>query len=104
AAGLPQDPAMLQHLLAQLRSAIDRSSDGIDWSLALEQAKTVAERGRTPSTPGERSALEQALHVAGLWLDEATTLSAPASSPRLMSRTEWVEATMPVWSSLAEPV
>jgi len=104
AAGLPNDPEMVAQLIAQLQNALHNSGDGINWGLALEQAKGIAERGTVVSLPAERSQLEQALHVASLWLDEATTIGGLTVEPRLMSRQEWVAATMPVWTQLAEPV
>lgn len=104
AAGLPDDPEVVAQLISQLQSALASSSDGVNWGLALDQAKTLASRSSVVSLPAERSQLEQAFHVASLWLDEATYVSALTSPPRLMSRTEWVTATMPVWSQLAEPV
>ena len=104
AAGLPNDPAMVVQLMAQLQSAINSSGDGINWSLALEQATGIATRGTVVSLPAERSQLEQALHVASLWLDEVTSISELSTEPRLLSRQEWVAATMPVWTQLAEPV
>ena len=104
AAGLPNDPEMVAQLIGQLQSALQNSGDGINWGLALEQAKGIAERGTVVSLPAERSQLEQALHVASLWLDEATSIADLVQQPRLMSRQEWVTATMPVWTQLAEPV
>ena len=104
AAGLPNDPEAVAQLIAQLQNALSSSGEGVNWGLALEQAKGVAARTTVVSLPAERSKLEQALHVAALWLDEATSLSALSSEPRLMSRTEWVTASMGVWSQLAEPV
>lgn len=104
AAGLPNDPEMVAQLIAQLQNALQNSGDGINWGLALEQAKGIAGRGTVVSLPAERSQLEQALHVASLWLDEVTEISQLTQEPRLMSRQEWVAATMPVWTQLAEPV
>ncbi|HEY4268208.1 MAG TPA: zinc-dependent metalloprotease [Galbitalea sp.] len=104
AAGLPNDPELIGRLMEQLQNALQSSGDGVNWSLALDQAKAFASRTSIVSLPAERSQLEQALHVASLWLDEATFVSALSSEPRLMSRTEWVAATMPVWQQLAEPV
>ncbi|MBC7591682.1 MAG: zinc-dependent metalloprotease, partial [Salinibacterium sp.] len=104
AAGLPNDPETVAQLISQLQSAMQNTTDGINWDLALQQATGIAERGTVVSLPAERSQLEQALHVASLWLDEATAISEPSGTPRLMSRQEWVTATMPVWTQLAEPV
>jgi len=104
AAGLPNDPEVVGRLISQLQDALKNSGDGTNWGIALEQAKTIAERGTVVSLPAERSQLEQAMHVASLWLDEATSISALTGTPKLMSRQEWVTATMPVWTQLAEPV
>lgn len=104
AAGLPNDPEMVAQLIAQLQNALQNSGDGINWGLALEQAKGIAGRGTVVSLPAERSQLEQAFHVASLWLDEVTSISELTGTPKLMSRQEWVTATMPVWTQLAEPV
>ena len=104
AAGLPNDPEMVSQLIAQLQNALQNSGDGINWGLALEQAKGIAGRGTVVSLPAERSQLEQAFHVASLWLDEVTSISQLTEAPKLMSRQEWVTATMSVWTQLAEPV
>ncbi len=104
AAGLPNDPALVAQMMSQLQSALQNSGEGVNWTLALDQAKQVANRTSVPSLPEERMRLEQALHVASLWLDEVTFVSALTAEPRLVSRTEWVTATMPVWTQFAEPV
>jgi len=104
AAGLPNDPAMLAQLMSQLQNALQSSGEGINWELAVEQARGLAARSTVVTLPAERSQLEQALHVASLWLAEATSISELALEPRLISRTEWVTSTMPVWTQLAEPV
>ena len=97
AAGLPNDPELIGRLMEQLQSALQSSAEGVNWTLALDQAKMIASRTSVVSLPGERSQLEQALHVASLWLDEVTYVSQLNSEPRLMSRSEWVSATMPLW-------
>lgn len=104
AAGLPNDPELVAQLIAQLQNALQSSGEGINWGLALEQAKSLASRSTVVSLPAERSQLEQAFHVASLWLTEATDISELTVAPRLISRTEWVTATMPIWIQLAEPV
>jgi putative hydrolase len=104
AAGLPDDPEVVAQLMQQLQNALQSSGEGVNWGLALEQAKGLAARTSVVSLPAERSQLEQAFHVAALWLDEATYVSELTAPPRLMSRSEWVVATMSVWSQLAEPV
>ena len=104
AAGLPNDPEMVAQLIAQLQNALQSSGDGVNWGLAQEQASSIAARTSVPSLPAERSQLEQALHVASLWLDEVTEIGELTTEPRLMSRQEWVAATMQIWTQFAEPV
>jgi len=104
AAGLPNDPEMVAQLISQLQNALTTSGEGVNWGLALEQATGIAQRSTVVSLPAERSQLEQAFHVASLWLAEATDITELTSEPRLISRTEWVTTTMPIWTQLAEPV
>ncbi|TIH36954.1 hypothetical protein D4765_09185 [Subtercola vilae] len=104
AAGLPSDPAAVAQLMQQLQNAMQNSGDGVDWKVALDAAQQIAVRETSVSTPGQLSALEQALHVAELWLDEVTYVAELAATPKLLTRKEWVTATMPVWSQVAEPV
>ena len=104
AAGLPNDPEMVAQLISQLQSALQSSGEGVNWDLALEQATGLASRSSVVSLPAERSQLEQAFHVASLWLAEATSITELSVEPRLISRTEWVTQTMPIWTQFAEPV
>ncbi|MDQ1609713.1 MAG: hypothetical protein QOE16_2445 [Microbacteriaceae bacterium] len=104
AAGLPNDPASIAQLIGQLQNALRSGGDGINWDIALEQAKTLAGKDATSVEPTQRAALEQALHVAALWLDEVTYVSELMTEPQLIGRVEWTRQTMPLWSQLAEPV
>jgi len=104
AAGLPNDPAMLRQLVEQLQQAMQSSGDGIDWTIARNQAATLAQGGTVVTLPEEREAAERALEVAELWLGEATELPQSSARPLLMSRREWTAATMDVWIQFAEPV
>lgn len=104
AAGLPDDPAFVARLLSQLQAAVARGDEGIDWSVAVEQATAVGGREALDARPADTAALEQAFTVAALWLADVTDVAELTVSPRLMTRTEWARATMPVWTQLAEPV
>ncbi|WP_382304996.1 zinc-dependent metalloprotease [Herbiconiux sp. UC225_62] len=104
AAGLPSDPAAVSQLMAQLQNAMQSSADGVNWDAARTQAQEIAGKASLGITDQTRAQLDQALHVASLWLDEVTALSDSAVAPRLMTRTEWATATVPVWTQLAEPV
>lgn len=104
AAGLPADPAMVARLMSQLQRAMSSPVDGIDEKLAREEAGRIAATGAVTASPAELEALRQALHVAALWLDEATAITQLTSEPALLTRADWARQTLPVWSQLAEPV
>ncbi|GAB3616664.1 zinc-dependent metalloprotease [Okibacterium endophyticum] len=105
AAGLPNDPAALQAMMSQLQNAMQPSPDGgLNWQASEDRARQIANDGATPSSENERAQLEQAFHVAALWLADTTSISDVTSTPLLMSRAEWTRQSMPVWTQLAEPV
>lgn len=104
AAGLPNDPASIQALLGQLQKALMNPSGGINWDIAEQQARQLAADGASTVTPAERASLDQAFHVASLWLDQATGVAGLSASPELIGRAEWARQTMPLWTQLAEPV
>jgi putative hydrolase len=102
--GLPIDPATLQTMMRHLQGAFANGDDGIAWDVAQRQALHLANQGDLGVTAGQRADLDQALTLATLWLGEATAISELARAPRAITRGQWVEATMPVWQELAEPV
>lgn len=104
AAGLPNDPASLAALMSQLQGAMQSNSDGINWDTSLQQAKTIAGDGAVDTTPEQRTAFEQAFHIASLWLADVTDVAELSAEPALYTRTRWATKTMPFWTQLAEPV
>jgi len=104
AAGLPDNPALLQQLMSQLQRAMSSDADGVDWRIASEQAGAIAGTGMVVTLGDERAAFDQALQIASLWLQEATDIGQGQSAPKLMSRREWALATIDVWTQFAEPV
>lgn len=103
--GLPIDPAMMSTVMQHLQSAFAGAGDGgISWDLAQRQALHIANQSGLGVTDGQKSDLGEAFQLAGLWLSAATAISDLAEPPRTMTRGQWVEATLPVWQELAEPV
>ena len=98
--GIQLDPAMMQTIMSQLQGAFG----GDAWENALRQALHIANRDGLGITDGSRSSLVDSFALADLWLGEATTISELAESPKAMTRGEWVEATLPVWKEIADPV
>ncbi|SDK81251.1 putative hydrolase [Cryobacterium psychrotolerans] len=103
AAGLPSDPASVAALMSQLQGAL-RGGGGISSDVALKQGQDRAAAGQVTTTPEQRTQLDQAFHIAALWLDDVISVAELTTEPKLMTRKEWVTATMPIWSQLAEPV
>lgn len=103
--GMPIDPAAMQTMMQQLQGAFaGGGGDGISWDLAKRQALHIANQGDLGVTQGQRTDLDQAFALAALWLGESTTISDLAAPAHAITRGAWVEATLPVWQELAEPV
>ncbi|WAH96463.1 zinc-dependent metalloprotease [Arthrobacter sp. MMS18-M83] len=106
AAGLPNDPNMLQQMFAQVQAMMSSTSEGpVNWQLAHENARRVAAAGTDPSVNAVQTReVDEALRLAELWLDPVTDLQATGLIGRAWSRAEWVEATLATWKRLTEPV
>lgn len=106
AAGLAGDPASLAALMSQLQGALNNSGggEGVNWDVALTQGQERAATGQLSPTTEQQDELKQAFHIAALWLDDVISVAELTVEPRLMTRREWVTATMPLWIQLAEPV
>lgn len=104
AAGLPTDPVMLARLMGQLQKAMNSNTEGVDWQLAKDESGRIAAAGSIRSSEAELEQLRQALNVAALWLDEATSITQLTSEPTMLTRADWARLTLPVWTQLAEPV
>jgi putative hydrolase len=103
---LSSDPAAMQQVMASVQRLLSSTGDGpVNWELARDLARQTAVAGGDPSAgaPAQRQ-VSEALRLADLWLDAVTDLPSGAASARAWSRSEWVEATLPVWRRLAEPV
>ena len=101
--GLGIDPAMMETVMRHLQGAFE--GDGtISWEMAERQALHIANQEGLGVTAGQRTDLDQAFALATLWLSEATAISELPTPPRTLTRGAWVEATLPVWQELAEPV
>jgi putative hydrolase len=100
------DPAMLQMVTAQVQAMFAGSDDEpFNVEMATDTArKTVSAAGDTSVSAADAAKVAQAAQVAGLWLDQVTDFGPPGISTHAWSRAEWVEATMPTWRSLVEPV
>jgi putative hydrolase len=77
----------------------------VNWELAKNVARqTVAAKGDSSVLEIERGKVTEAVRLADLWLEDATTLPTGIRASRAWSRAEWVEETLPVWSKLCDPI
>jgi len=101
------DPATVGMMAAQLKAMFSASgpAESFNLELATDVArKIVAEQGDSSVGDVARRQIEEAVHIAGLWLDDVTDLTAPNMVVHAWSRAEWVDRTMPMWRRLVEPV
>jgi putative hydrolase len=104
--GMPQDPAALQALLAQVQQLLAGSGDEpVHWDLARDVARRVAAEGGDPAvSETQQRQVAEALRTADLWLDRATDLPSATARTEAWSRAEWVERTLPTWKGVVGPV
>lgn len=106
--GLGQiDPAMMQMVQAQVQAMMAGSDDGsaINMDVARDTARNVVASAGDPSISATTTGdVDQVVQVANLWLDQVTDLPRPEGRTRALSRSEWIELSLPVWRTLTEPV
>jgi len=101
------DPQMLAMVMGQVQAmfAAPESDSAVNAVLATDIArKTVAAEGDQLASAADGRAAAEAVQVAGMWLDAVTDLTTAGLVGAAWSSAEWVEATMPVWTDLVEPV
>src|SRR5204862_818805 len=77
----------------------------VNWDLAKNVARhALAAEGDPSVLDADRSKVTEAVRLADLWLDEVTNFSSGVRQVQAWSRSEWVEATLPVWSKLCDPI
>jgi putative hydrolase len=99
------DPQQFAEALRQFADLMAYQGGPVNWDLAKNAARQAVAAAGDPSVlSNERTAVVEALRLADLWLEDATALPSGIRSVAAWSRSEWVEATMPVWTSLCQPI
>src|SRR5215813_13838249 len=99
------DPQQFADALRQFADLMSWQGGPVNWDLAKNVARhTVAAEGDPSVLDVDRHKVVDALRLADLWLDEATSFSTGVRKAEAWSRSEWVEATLPVWSKLCDPI
>jgi putative hydrolase len=101
----PLDPQQFADALRQFADLMSWQGGPVNWDLAKNVARqTVAAAGDASVLDIERRKVVDAIRTADLWLEDATTLPTGTRIAQAWSRAEWVEATLPVWSKLCDPI
>ena len=99
------DPRQFADALRQFADLMSWQGGPVNWDLARNVARHTVAAAGDPSVSGpQRHEVTEALRLADLWLEDVTTFPTGIRAVRAWSRSEWVEATFPVWSALCEPV
>ena len=104
------NPNDLGSAFQQLGQMLSYEGGPVNWDMAKDIARQTVAQGTADGTkdasvgPGEKSAVEEAVRLADLWLDGVTSLPSGSGAAVAWSRAEWVEATLPVWKDLVDPV
>ncbi|MBI1759343.1 MAG: zinc-dependent metalloprotease [Actinobacteria bacterium] len=108
--GTPNDPFGMFPLFGELQKLLLGQGGPVNWELArqLATAQLAGRAGSTPRAPGipraDRQQIAEAIRLADLWLDDVTTLPTGVVTTDMWTSTEWVDKTLPVWSTLCDPV
>lgn len=91
----------------QMSSMFGAPAEGhaANWGMVKTTARqAVTAHGMDPTpTQADRTETRDASELVDSWLDDATTFVSPAPAEAI-SRAEWIEATIPVWSRMADPI
>jgi putative hydrolase len=102
------DVSQLGQMLTQLGQMLSQaqSSGGgpVNYDLAGQLAHQQLAATTSSLTAAQRAAVIDAVKLAELWLDAATTFPAGATDVKGWSATEWVDASMPTWKRLCDPI
>ena len=113
--GLPEDSDiydpevqadLFRAMMRRFMPADGMSEETVVWDTVRQMARhLVSSLGPDPSGGSRASRqVSEAVHLAELWLSEATVLPPMAMTPVAWSRAEWIEATLPAWKAMIEPV
>jgi putative hydrolase len=100
----PNDPAQLQAFLAQMQQMLANPGSGpVNWDLARQVAQSQLKDDPAIATP-QKSAVEEALRLADLWLDAESSLPSGIHYLEAWRRADWLVHTLDVWKTLVDPV
>lgn len=109
--GVSFDPSIMQAMFSQVQAMFSGAADsdspsGINWNNVKNQTRQMlAAKGKDPSVPDNlKRAVEDAAHLADLWLDAVTAIERHNLPVQAWSKAEWVEHSFDCWREMVEPV
>ena len=95
----------LQQLGRMMQSGGAPGDGPVNWTMAKDAARQLAAQSGDPSVPpSSRSAVQDAVQLAQTWLDPVVVFPVSDATALAWSKSEWIEATIPSWQRLVEPI
>jgi putative hydrolase len=99
------DPQQFADALRQFADLLSWRGGPVNWDLAKNVARHAIVAAGDPSVlDAQRREVTDAVRLADLWLDEATAFPSGVRKIEAWSRSEWLEATFPIWAKLCDPI
>jgi putative hydrolase len=99
------DPQQFADALRQFADLLSWRGGPVNWDLAKNVARHAIVAAGDPSVlDAQRREVTEAVRLADLWLDEATSFPSGVRKIEAWSRSEWLEATFPIWAKLCDPI
>jgi putative hydrolase len=103
--GAMGDPNQFADALRQFADLLSWQGGPVNWDLAKNVARhAIAAAGDPSVLEAQRREITEAIRLADLWLDEATAFPSGVRKIEAWSRSEWLEATFPIWAKLCDPI
>jgi putative hydrolase len=103
--GAMGDPQQFADALRQFADLLSWQGGPVNWDLAKNVARHAIVAAGDPSVlDAQRREVTEAVRLADLWLDEVTSFPSGIRKIEAWSRSEWLEATFPVWAKLCDPI
>ncbi|MFZ9701942.1 MAG: zinc-dependent metalloprotease [Candidatus Nanopelagicales bacterium] len=102
----PIDPSEIGKILSQLGQMLQNSGNApVGWDAAVNMARTnVVQAGDPSVSETEKKEVIKNVELAQNWLDSVCNFSTKSSGANAWCRSEWIQATVPTWKKIVEPV
>jgi putative hydrolase len=103
--GAMGDPQQFADALRQFADMLSWRGGPVNWDLAKNVARHAIVAAGDPSVlDAQRREITEAVRLADLWLDETAAFPSGVRKIEAWSRSEWLEATFPVWAKFCDPI